>query len=286
MIIENPVMPEGINVSKIHPLAEMVMLLTGVIAVGFALTIALAYVAGYFADQISFETEVSMIESFADKLPGIGKDADPAAIAIQEKLQGLADRIAVVQELPEGMEITVHYSEDDVVNAFATLGGHIFIYKGLIDQLESENSLAMVVAHEIAHIKNRDPIRSLARAVGVSLAFAMVLGSSESGGSDELISSVSTLTSLDFSRSQETDADEIALASVMALYGHVQGSTDLFNVLLAMESEVGVTPPEFLSTHPVSTNRIHHLDELADQGGWTTKGELMPINQYTRDINK
>ena len=46
--------------------------------------------------------------------------------------------------------MTVHAVQDPTVNAFATLGGHVFVFTGLVDSLDSENGLAMVLAHELA----------------------------------------------------------------------------------------------------------------------------------------
>merc|ERR1711879_567360 len=53
----------------------------------------------------------------------------------------------------KALPVRVHYLADqDMPNAFATLGGHIFITRGLLDSVESENGLAMVLAHEYGHI--------------------------------------------------------------------------------------------------------------------------------------
>ena len=64
----------------------------------------------------------------------------------------------------------MHYDASDTVNAFATLGGHVVIYRGLLEKLPNENVVAMVVAHEIAHIKHRDPVAALGRGVAITLA--------------------------------------------------------------------------------------------------------------------
>ena len=48
-------------------------------------------------------------------------------------LQNLSDQLSVAQGLPESIKITVHYVDQPVINAFATIGGHVFIYQGLIE---------------------------------------------------------------------------------------------------------------------------------------------------------
>ena len=73
----------------------------------------------------------------------------------------------------------MHYDDDAVVNAFATLGGHIVVYQGLLEAVPDENALAMVLAHEIAHVRHRHPIVGLSRSA--ALGFALMLLGADSG---------------------------------------------------------------------------------------------------------
>ncbi len=191
-------------------------------------------------------------------------------------LQSLADRLAEAQQLPEEMTITVHYIADDTVNAFATLGGHVFFFRGLLESVPNENALAMVMAHEIAHIKHRHPIKSLGRAVVVGTATAVV--SSAVGGNiaSQVLGNTGLLTALKFNREQEEESDETALAAVARLYGHVGGSDTLFEVLKkAHEHEA--QPPEFFSSHPLTNNRMDNIAVLAQEQGWPLTGALTPL---------
>ncbi len=287
MIIENPEIPEGINISPHHPLRELAVLLGGIVILLAILVSALGFAAEEFADRIPFETEAAFADNFIAQLPGLNSDADPNAganpetIRIEAALQTLADRIARAQELPPGMKITVHYLPDDTVNAFATLGGHVVMFKGIIDTLHSENGLAMVLAHEIAHVRHRHPIRNMGRSLVINMALATITGATQSDGADTIVDNTTLLTSLNFSRTQETAADETALQTLVALYGHVNGATELFETLLVVSTqEGGLTPPEFLSTHPVHANRIGVIKEVAAQQGWPEQGALVPITGY------
>ena len=59
------------------------------------------------------------------------------------------------------MKLRVHYVDTAVPNAFAALGGHIAVTRGLYESVQSENALALVLAHEIAHVRARDPIAGI-----------------------------------------------------------------------------------------------------------------------------
>ena len=72
----------------------------------------------------------------------------------------------------------------NVPNAFATLGGHIAVTSGLYRRMPSENALALVLAHEIAHVSARDPISALGGSATLALlvALAVVAGSARFPG--------------------------------------------------------------------------------------------------------
>lgn len=187
--------------------------------------------------------------------------ASPVAAYFQAKeeapdkrfyLQELADELALHMNLPEGMKIKVHWSADDAPNAFATLGGHITIFQGAIDAVESENALAMVLAHEIAHVQHRDPLVSAGGSLLVGLSLQALLGS----GGDSAVSQVSSaLSQLQFSRRQEAAADAAALQALRGYYGHTEGAEGFF---LAIQNNAGLQSrfPELLSSHPDVEKRL------------------------------
>ena len=148
---------------------------------------------------------------------------------IQAQLQLLANDLSNHMDLPDEMAITVHYSSAETVNAFATLGGHIFMYKGLIDQLDSQEALSMVMAHEIAHVKLRHPISSLGEGVTLAVLASVITGATGSSAGEALISSSSNLGLMKFSRDQEQDADFLAAQAINSKYGNILGAQSLFN---------------------------------------------------------
>jgi len=191
----------------------------------------------------------------------------------QRQLQTLADKLSAEMDLPEGMKIKVHYSDDDIVNAFATMAGNVFFFKGLIEKMPSENALAMVMAHEIAHIKLRHPIVASGRALTVTLALATLGGVADNAMVGSLLNSIGVTSILSFNRTQERDADQEALQALHKHYGHVAGAEALFEVLLA---ESAYSPPELLSTHPDSERRITRIANYASVHGLRGEPQALP----------
>ena len=153
----------------------------------------------------------------------------------------------------------------DEINAFATPGGHIYITRGLIDCTTSEDTLAAVIAHEIAHIQlehGLGAIKSSRRASAFSdgLALAVEVGAGDSqfpelvnafaGGVDEIVTNMMTKG---YSRSQENNADAEAL-NLLAWAGYEPSA--LVDMLRVLEREQPGKRGGFNNTHPTPAQRI------------------------------
>jgi len=221
------------------------------------------------AEYIPFEFETSISQSVAEKLKSDRNEVD-------KYLQDLADKLVLKMDLPEGMKIQVHYVDEDVVNAMATLGGHVMVYRGLLEQLPNENALVMLLGHEIGHVKLRHPVKALGKGVVISLLMSVILGES-SDSVASVISDTSMLTMLSFSRDQEEASDDEGIKTVNAYYGHVRGATGLFEILQKERQNAAVNIPQFLSSHPDTVQRIEHLNQLVEMQYWNQQGETRPI---------
>ena len=266
----NPKVPEGISSGHDRPLVDVAKSSAIVIAVVVALIVGSFVTARLAAPYLPFAWEKALTGRAAQ----LAFAGDAKSTTIQIYLQDLAMRLAAAMELPAGMTITVHLLEEDAVNAFATLGGHIFVFDGLWQLLDSENEVAMLLGHEIAHIKNRDPIRSVSGALLASLTVGAVLG--DFSNLSNLAEAGSLVTALHFSREQEIQADIDAASAVVTLYGHLNGATDLFSKLRALRADA-TGPPAFLSSHPNLSERIEKLDRRSRQMRWSLAGEKTPL---------
>lgn len=252
MQYENPPLPEGINVTDEHPLREFSLLLVGVSAAVLVGVVVLAWLAGALVRFIPASVEQRLASAqLADVL------SKPACLApghaeVQRYLERLSMPLAARAGLPPDMPLQVHFVHGDEVNALALPGGHILVYEGLYRAMPSENALALVIGHEIAHIKHRDPLVAAGRGVVIALALGSLAGFGD-GAADSMVSVVGSLTALSFSRDQERAADALALQMLAGQYGHIADADKVFEVL---RSTHGVEPPALFSTHPVSEDRI------------------------------
>ena len=184
-------------------------------------------------------------------------------------------------DLPEDMNFIIHYSKEPVENAFATIGGHIYIYQGLIDLLPNENALAMVIAHEMAHVYHRHPIIAMGRGVIIGLLLSALSGFSGDYFIGKITTDAGVITLLNFNRDQERESDKTALAIVAAHYGHVKHTDELFKALLdKAEANTDVKLPQFLSTHPLSETRIKDIQVYAKENNWTARGETTALPDF------
>ena len=270
MEYRNPQIPEGINTSRVHPLREFALLTFGALA----LIGVLAATLGYFGGQlgrwlVSVETEAEWGERLRAEMQDT---ATPAPL--QHYLDGLAERVETAMPLPEGMHVKLLYSDEETVNAFATLGGTIILYRGLLERIPHENALVMLIAHENAHLKNRDPIVSLGSAIGIQAAVSLLLYGVDAAP----LQQAGLFTQLAFSRDMESQADVAALQAVDAIYGHVSGAQDLFRVIQSERREQGDRePPAFFSTHPLDQKRIDTLARIASEHGWRSDQPTTPL---------
>ena len=182
-------------------------------------------------------------------------------ISNDPRLSGLVHqvgrRIAAVADDPGyRWEFTVF--EDTSPNAFALPGGKIGINTGLFKVAQTEDQLAAVIAHEMAHVVARHPSERLSRQVAVQGGLALVGAASGTAAQySDLLAQAATLgLVLPFSRSQESEADRIGLI-YMARAGYDPRAA--IEVWQNFQAYGGRRPPEFLSTHPSPGNRLERL---------------------------
>ncbi|SNR30493.1 M48 family metalloprotease [Hymenobacter mucosus] len=149
--------------------------------------------------------------------------------------------------------------DDNTLNAFATPGGHIYVFSGLIKYLDSEEQLAGVLGHEIAHADRRHTSRQLQQQYGINLLLSVLLGNNPG----QLAQIATGLGQLKFSRDYEQEADDYSVVYLNGTnYYACDGAAGFF---IKAEKEATASTPEFLSTHPNPGSRVEAIQTKATQ---------------------
>jgi predicted Zn-dependent protease len=158
--------------------------------------------------------------------------------------------------------------EDERINAFAMPGGYIGVHSGLIEATRNEDELAGVLAHEVAHVTQRHIARAMhANQRQGLLTTAMMLGaiilSAAGGGADAFQAGVAVAQGtaaqqqINFTRSNEHEADRIGIRALADAGYDPHGMASFFEVMARLQpASPDMRAPEFLRTHPVTTDRI------------------------------
>jgi predicted Zn-dependent protease len=152
------------------------------------------------------------------------------------------------------------------VNAFATPGGYLYVYTGLLLAAENEAELAGVLGHEAAHVTGRHSAQALMLQYGQQALLEAALGKDANTVAQIAAGLAGTGTGLAFSRGNETEADELGAKYTSGAGYDPRGLVTFFGKLAAQE---GKTPGvlKWLSTHPPSSERVSHLNAFIAQRG-------------------
>lgn len=147
--------------------------------------------------------------------------------------------------------------ESPVVNAFALPDGNIVVYSGIIDKMQSPHELAGLLGHEAAHVNHRHSMKILCRNLSGYIFISAVLGDANAVMAT-VADNANTLRSLSFSRQFEHQADEEGFKIVTNNHMDPRGMAQLFGRL----EDFGSFVPEFLSSHPMTKERIAYINEM------------------------
>jgi len=230
--------------SKIKGLAW----LAGACAVGAVFAFGLSPLAHI----IPWSWEKKMGAALAFDLPQQECRANAQAEAL---LKRLVMRLYPVQPGDTAFSIEVEVVPNPAVNAYASLGGRIFINSGLMKQAQSPEEVAGVLAHEITHVEHRHILEgALAHTLtseGIKALFGE--GSSAAEWSDYFLK-------MDFTRGQEAQADEGGLKRLQKAHIDNQGFKHFFERM-----ETSGAAADFLSDHPSNGARIEMVENFANQ---------------------
>jgi len=149
------------------------------------------------------------------------------------------------------------------LNAFCMPGGKIMFYSGLIQQLGlSDDEIAVVTGHEVAHALREHAREQVSQAIAARTVIdigAVLLGLGQNS-SDVAAAAYQTLIATRFSRADESEADRMGLELTARAGYDPRAGVSLWQKM--MRANGGASPPEFLSSHPVESNRVQQIQAL------------------------
>jgi len=193
-------------------------------------------------------------------------------IEITAYLNSLGQRLVANSDEP-ARKFTFFVVNDSAINAFAGPGGYIGVNTGLIIAAENESELAAVMAHEIAHVTQHHLARAFETADALSvphlaamLAAVLVATQSPEAGMAGLaaVSASAMQFQINFTRANEYEADRVGIQTLANSGLDPYGMPRFFGRLQKNSRLYGKRLPEFLSTHPVTTNRIAEATSRAE----------------------
>ena len=223
---------------------------------------------------VSTEKEIGMGRSIAnsiEKNPDIELDPDPLEA---ERLKELGRRIAAVSDRQE-VNYTFRVIDDDDVNAFALPGGYIFIFRGLMEKVETDDELASVLAHEVAHVVARHSMKRLQGGVGFNILQLLMVFSGQGVQDYGRINAAFGQLVMEYSREDEALADRIAIKYLKAADFDPMAMLSFLKKMQEVNREAPIRPHRSYRSHPHIADRIRMV-----------KQELTGEIDYTDYMNK
>jgi predicted Zn-dependent protease len=232
--------------------------------------------AGCSTNPVSGRPELSLVSAEQEKKIGeeeARKVESEMGLVEDARLTAYLDMLGqrLAKESPR-QDVTYQFQVVDTVepNAFALPGGYVYVSRGLVALVNSEDELAGVIGHEIGHVAARHSVQKISKQAPIAAVFGIVSGvtgwipvvGDVTGGLGDLTQS---LIFAPYDRSQETQADQLG-QDMAAKAGWDPAGLPAF--LTTLDEEVALTTkearkPSFFDSHPATPDRVARTTEHA-----------------------
>jgi predicted Zn-dependent protease len=181
-------------------------------------------------------------------------------------LDSVVQRLARASQRPN-LPYSVKLVNSLQANAFSIAGGHLYVHRGLIEAIETEDELAATLGHEIGHIVGRHTINQLVRELEARRLLNLVLANlSRQNGIvervfDRLGGFATVLALLHYSRVDENEADLLGFYEMLRAGWDPHGMLALFQML----ERIGPGASRYLSSHPPTAERTAAVRKELEQ---------------------
>lgn len=246
---------------------------------------AIAVLAGiYYSVGVTWAAEVSsrFMPVFLEERLGktvvslLAPESTRCAVPPGSGLQTIVERLRAASGSVYRFQLI--YVNLGVVNAFAAPGGYIVVFRGLLEETQTPEEFAGVLAHEMEHVMLRHSARAIAREFsGRALLALMAIDSS---GTPTAMQAGARLANLSYQRSDEQDAD-LAGARLLAKAGMPTGGLTVFLRRMLVDPRAGEPSLRYLSSHPAMQERIEKLQAEASKTPQSSESLMTPGEWFT-----
>ena len=191
---------------------------------------------------------------------------------------------------PQPFVYQFHVIQEDVYNAFATPAGHIFVNSGLFAALDSEEELAGIIGHEIAHVVCRHISQRIesSKKIGMATLAGMVAGVLLGAGGAGAAAGAVTMGSvaagqsaaLAYSRENEMQADQLGLGYLTQAGYTGEGLLTSLKKIRSKQWYGSDQIPTYLTTHPAAEQRMSYIDNWLHQNRAQTAAKRSPVGGF------
>jgi predicted Zn-dependent protease len=197
---------------------------------------------------ISEQEELQMGQQFAAQLEKELRFVDdPEVNSYVDRLGESLARVSQRNNIPYEFYVV----DTDDINAFAVPGGHLYVYRGLIEAAANESELAGVMGHEIGHIVGRHSARQMSQQYGITVLAGLALGQNPNMLAQLTAQILATGALSKYSREMETEADTYGVQELYDAGIDPNGLPIFFDKLARMEQGGGGgAVANYFATHP------------------------------------
>ncbi|MBV9492783.1 MAG: M48 family metalloprotease [Acidobacteria bacterium] len=172
---------------------------------------------------------------------------------------------------------------DPSVNAFSLPGGHVYVNSGLIQQADTADMLAGVMAHEISHNVARHVVKKIEQEQTISVIGSILLGQNPNQMQTILANILAGGALARFSRGDEKEADDLGLGYLAKAGYNPNGMLKMFQKLLSLEKGSPNAVEKFFLDHPLTQDRINdissRIQRMGNVGGTTDEPEYQAVRR-------
>jgi len=213
----------------------------------------------------------------------------------QKALESIIDQL-LKNEPDISYDIKIHIRSGSLVNAFALPGGHIVVFQGLLEESDSAEEVAGVLAHELQHILHRHTTQAIIQSLSIYLVFSTLTGD-VTGAMQTVLDMAANLGHLSISRNMETEADregmKLILNSGIDPEGMILFYRKMEKVMSkdiqkasgeSFDDEETSSILEYFSTHPLGEERVKLLRQMVRENSGKEHHPLFPDLDWRKMI--